>query len=155
VAISNKAVDSVCREFDLLGGLDRTRVVPRRLVDEMYSVPLVLIWPLLEPWIEYLRRDDVRGKTHFWELVEFHRRVQFVEGNHPVHTGSRYWTIVRRRRVSKRRKLLREGLTSMRRRYERLAQSGRRGIHSRLAAGSATGAFASARAPTSTPRFSA
>ncbi len=78
------AVDRVCREFDLLGLLDRNGLVDSRLVDQFYSVPFVLLYEeIIGKYVEYLREQAQRGPTHFWELVQFYGRVRWVPSNHP------------------------------------------------------------------------
>ena len=89
-----KAADHICREFDILGLLDRTGFIDSRLVDLFYSVPFVLLYnDILGSYVEYLRKPERRGPTHFWELVQFYDRVQNVPGNHPSFSGAADWPI--------------------------------------------------------------
>jgi hypothetical protein len=63
------AVDRVCREFDLLGLLERNGLVDSLLVDEFYSVPFALLYQqYLKRYMYHLRKGR-RGPTHFWELT--------------------------------------------------------------------------------------
>jgi hypothetical protein len=79
-----EAVDRVCREFDFVGFIERKGLIDKALVDEFYSVPFVFLYKqLLGKYVNYLRDESRRGRTHFWELVQFYERVRYVAKNHP------------------------------------------------------------------------
>jgi len=85
------AVDELCRSFDLLGVYDKLGIVNSLHVDYMYAVPFVDLYEtFLAEYVKHLR-DGPRGKTHFWELVEFYERVKYVPRNHPAKTGDPDW----------------------------------------------------------------
>ena len=85
------AIERVCRAFDILGLMDRRRLIPRAFVDEFYAPPLVLLWDQLQPHVE--RQRAKRGKTHYWELIEFHHRVQHVPEAHPGLRDKHAWPL--------------------------------------------------------------
>lgn len=86
------AADKVCREFDLLGLMDRTGVVDSKLVDLFYAVPFALLYEdVLGQYVADLRKLESRGPTHFWELVQFYERVKNVPNKHPALTRKPDW----------------------------------------------------------------
>jgi len=94
-----KAIDSVCRNYDLLGFMDRHELLSRHYIDEFYSVPLVFLYDdILGQYVDSLRQERERGATHFWELTQFYQRVKDVPPNHPSRTaGATKWTKHRER----------------------------------------------------------
>jgi hypothetical protein len=85
-------VDNVCRAFDILGFFDRRGLVNHHLVDEFYATPFVRLYEAyLKEYVDHIRQDDERGKTHFWELIRFYERVKNVPSNDPGLTGSSEW----------------------------------------------------------------
>jgi hypothetical protein len=87
-----KEVDELCRRFDMLGLYDRLGLINSLFVDLFYSVPLVELYEtFLSDYVNYLRDDSKRGKTHFWELVKLYERVKYVPSNHPAITGNDDW----------------------------------------------------------------
>jgi hypothetical protein len=85
------AVDDLCRSFDLLGVYDKLGIVNSLHVDYMYAVPFVDLYEtFLKDYVEYLQNGP-RGPMHFWELVQFYRRVRNVPRNHPAATGAPDW----------------------------------------------------------------
>jgi hypothetical protein len=73
----DEAANRVCREYDILGLLDRHGLIDRRLVDQFYSVPLALLHKdILATYLNYIRDASRRGPTHFWELASFAERVR-------------------------------------------------------------------------------
>jgi len=86
------SVDELCRSFDLLGVYDRLGLVNSMHVDLMYSVPFVDLYEsFLADYVKHVRGPRERGKTHFWELVQFYERVKNVPHNHPANKGERNW----------------------------------------------------------------
>ena len=86
-----KAVDQLCRAFDLIGVYDRLGIVNSLHVDYMYAVPFVELYEtFLGQYVESLRNGP-RGKRHFWELVAFYERVKCVPRNHSADTGRPDW----------------------------------------------------------------
>ncbi len=90
------AVDDLCRSFDLLGVYDRLGIVNSMHVDLMYSVPFVDLYnTFLTDYIAHLQKPEQRGKTHFWELVQFYERVKNVPRNHPAKQETRTGPAIR------------------------------------------------------------
>jgi hypothetical protein len=87
-------LDKVCRAFDVLGLLDRHKLVNQDLVDRFYAPPLVQLWEgMMGSYVDELRKPENRGKTHYWELDSFYRRVQNVPQKHPGVTGLADWPL--------------------------------------------------------------
>jgi len=85
-------VDRVCRTFDILGLFDRQHLINSHLVDEFYAPPFIELYKTyLKDYVEDLRQENKRGKTHYWELVQFYERVESVISNHPGLTGASNW----------------------------------------------------------------
>jgi hypothetical protein len=74
--------DEVCRAYDVLGFLDRKRMVDHGLVEEFYAIRLRTLWPLLGPYVALIQTKEAGGETHFWELTQFADRVKDV--SHPA-----------------------------------------------------------------------
>jgi len=76
------AVDRLCRSYEILGFIHRRKLVKPDLIDEMYSTAFVPLYDeFLKDYVEYKRRPDQRGTTHFYELTQFYNRVK--EKKHP------------------------------------------------------------------------
>ncbi len=87
-------LDKVCRAFDVLGLLDRHKLVDPDLIDRFYAPPLVQLWDgIMGNYVDELRKPENRGKIHFWELDSFYRRVQNVPPKHPGITGRPDWPL--------------------------------------------------------------
>jgi len=88
------SLDKVCRAFDVLGLLDRQKLVNQDLVDRFYAPPLVELWEkMMGSYVDELRKPEHRGKTHYWELDSLYRRVQNVPKYHPGNTGLPDWPL--------------------------------------------------------------
>ena len=97
------SVESVCRVFDILGLFDRRRLIARYFVNEFYAPALCDLWNMcLREYVNRRREKADRGKTHFWELEQFYRRVMWVPYHHPTFTPkARRWRRRPRRRPRK------------------------------------------------------
>ena len=84
----------------------RTRTVPLNR-DETIRVGgpvLAILWrDYLRSYVGDLRQLSKRGPTHFWELDQFARRIEWVADNHPGLTpGKKKWRIRRRSKPTSR-----------------------------------------------------
>jgi hypothetical protein len=76
------AIDRLCRSYEILGFIHRRKLVKPELIDEMYSTAFVPLYDeFLKDYVDYKRRPDQRGTTHFYELTQFYERVK--EKDHP------------------------------------------------------------------------
>ena len=76
------AIDRLCRSYEILGFIHRRELIKPELIDEMYSAAFVPLYDeFLKDYVEYKRRPDQRGTSHFYELTEFYQRVKDKE--HP------------------------------------------------------------------------
>jgi hypothetical protein len=89
-----ESADKICRQYDLVGLLERTGFLDSRLLDQFYSPPFgILYHDYLKEYIEYKIAE--RGPTHFWELDKFAKRVQWVYKNHPGPRKRVRWPVFR------------------------------------------------------------
>jgi hypothetical protein len=90
----NSHVDSVCRAFDILGFFHRRKLVDRKYVCEMYAPPFMELYEnFLKEYVEHLRQPHLRGKTHYWELVNFYDWCcnNEVSKRHPTKHDNKCW----------------------------------------------------------------
>lgn len=74
------AADRVCRQFDILGLLDRRELIDRNVVVEFYAGALIELYEnVLRDYMNQLRR----GGTHFWELTQLYERMKTIRSSHP------------------------------------------------------------------------
>ncbi|MBL0699932.1 MAG: hypothetical protein JJV92_03495 [Desulfosarcina sp.] len=87
-----ESAEKVCRAFDILGLFDRTGIIDKRHVVSFYACPLVELYEnILGNYIEEKRLNRNRGKTLYWEVVAFYKRVKNVPKNHPGITDKDDW----------------------------------------------------------------
>ena len=79
-------IDNVCRSFDLLGYMDRTRLVDKRVVNELYAVSLCSLYD--SGLAHHISRQD---ETKYYELRQLFERVRFVPENHPSKNDDKDW----------------------------------------------------------------
>ena len=85
-------VDRVCRQFDIVGALDRLHLVSSLAIDVIYASAFVELYEgFLRDYVNDVRSAEQRGMLHFWELVQFYERVRWVPHNHPAATGAAFW----------------------------------------------------------------
>lgn len=89
------SIDAVCRAYDILGMLDRNGMIDRRIIDQFYAPPLILLYEqILGAWVAEVRRpieQGGRGPTHYWDLVKLHDRVRLVNDVHPAILQTEDW----------------------------------------------------------------
>lgn len=87
-----ESLHRLSREFDILGFMDRRKLISTHLVDEFYVAPLTEMAPLFRAYIAQLRAPGGGGNhTHLWELEQFMRRTVDVMTQHPSNTRRDNW----------------------------------------------------------------
>ncbi|MBI3447256.1 MAG: hypothetical protein HY055_18270 [Magnetospirillum sp.] len=84
-------LDRVCKSFDILGYMDRRRLIPQEFIDELYAVSFSKVYRGV--LIEHVN-SEIAGQGqpgHFWELKQFFERIKQVPDQHPAITGKAAW----------------------------------------------------------------
>jgi hypothetical protein len=90
------SIAEVCRSFDVLGFMDRHRLIDELLVDELYGTSLQSMHaPIFDAYVLQQRMVE---PTRFWELVELDRRINGIRELHPANDDAHAWKRRRRRR---------------------------------------------------------
>jgi hypothetical protein len=91
------SIARVCRSFDVLGFMDRHRLIDEMLVDELYGTSLQSMHaPIFDAFVCQQRSEE---PTRFWELVQLDQRIDRIREIHPAKDDAPAWRHKRRRRV--------------------------------------------------------
>jgi hypothetical protein len=91
------SIARVCRSFDVLGFMDRHRLIDEMLVNELYGTSLQSMHaPIFDSFVCQQRTEE---PTRFWELVELDRRIDGIRKIHPGEDGAHAWRRKCRRRA--------------------------------------------------------